>query len=86
MGLILEQICLWSLQQGSSPQMSNRQCMYSQKNSTHIWKTPSEKAWGVFLFITYSNYTNRKVMLINSLMYEGNIQISEYEGTYLTLI
>lgn len=25
-------------------------------------------------------------MLINSLMYEGNIQISEYEGTYLTLI
>lgn len=30
------------------------------------------------------NYTSRKVMLINSLMYEGDIQISEYEGTYLT--
>lgn len=29
-------------------------------------------------------YTSRKVMLINSLMYEGDIQISEYEGTYLT--
>lgn len=39
-----------------------------------------------FFFIMYLNYTSRKVMLINSLMYEGNIQISEYEGTYLTLI
>lgn len=29
-------------------------------------------------------YTSRKVVLINSLMYEGDIQISEYEGTYLT--
>lgn len=37
-------------------------------------------------FTLYLNYTSRKVMLINSLMYEGNIQISEYEGTYLTLI
>lgn len=38
------------------------------------------------VFALYLNYTIRKVMLINSLMYEGNIQISEYEGTYLTLI
>lgn len=37
-------------------------------------------------FTLYLNYTSRKIMLINSLMYEGNIQISEYEGTYLTLI
>lgn len=37
-------------------------------------------------FTLYLIYTSRKVMLINSLMYEGNIQISEYEGTYLTLI
>lgn len=35
-------------------------------------------------FTLYLNYTSRKVMLINSLMYEGDIQISEYEGTYLT--
>lgn len=84
MGLILEHTCLWSLQQGSSLQMSNRECLYSQKNPTHIWKTPSDNVQGVF--ITYLNYTSRKVMLINSLMYEGNIQISEYEGTYLTLI
>lgn len=27
------------------------------------------------------NYTGRKVALINSLMYEANIQIFEYEGT-----
>lgn len=26
-------------------------------------------------FTLYLNYTSRKVMLINSLMYEGNIQI-----------
>lgn len=45
---------------------------------------PSDNAWGVF--VIHLNYTSRKVMLINSLMYEGNIQISEYEGTYLTLI
>lgn len=38
------------------------------------------------IFTLNLNYTSRKVMLINSLMYEGNIQISEYEGTYLTLI
>lgn len=37
-------------------------------------------------FTLYLNYTSKKVVLINSLMYEGNIQISEYEGTYLTLI
>jgi len=55
----------------------------STKSPTHIWKRPSDNA---HFFIVYLNYTSRKVMLINSLMYEGNIQISEYEGTYLTLI
>lgn len=64
--------------------MSNTECVHSQKNPTHIWKMPSDNAWGVF--VIHLNYTSRKVMLINSLMYEGNIQISEYEGTYLTLI
>lgn len=66
-----------------SSNVKERMYVFS-KNPTHIWKTPFDKTWGVF--ITYLNYTSRKVMLINSLMYEGNIQISEYEGTYLTLI
>lgn len=54
-----------------------------RESTTHMGKALRECP---FFFIMYLNYTSRKVMLINSLMYEGNIQISEYEGTYLTLI
>lgn len=50
---------------------------------SQCWETSTDNA---HCFTLYLNYTSRKVMLINSLMYEGNIQISEYEGTYLTLI
>lgn len=56
--------------------------MTFQKSNLYNWENPLI----IPTFILYLNYTSRKVMLINSLMYEGNIQISEYEGTYLTLI
>lgn len=59
-------------------------CLLKEIHHT-FGKEPSDNA-RLFFFIMYLNYTSRKGMLINSLMYEGNIQISEYEGTYLTLI
>lgn len=63
------------------PCCKQKRVIWSLKSQ--CWETSTDNA---HCFTLYLNYTSRKVMLINSLMYEGNIQISEYEGTYLTLI